>query len=389
MKCPECGTEDFMPEVGCFSCGYLLASQLPERQEAPPGEVVPPLHEALPTPGEGTPPLDGALPISDEELAYSDEDMVYPDEEMPLEQLNEMLTALGIDPLTGPRGAPKPVVETNPAETEPVVTGELLSPEAVESVSAARNNHEDVAERVTETVPEAHVETGVGINEGSTEKAEPETGDNQHTHGIPLTPPDKAPRKVLLAARYVAGPGQRLKTLFRNVSGWAAWISAFGRIVMRRIGAVVTRLVEGGKRRLGMLIPKKAEKAADEPEPETAAVSMDSSSTVPAETDVVLEESVLDSAAEQPEPETPPVAGIHADKELSPLMQQMTKRLFWVGIPVLAILLTVGLLVFVLALRESRQAALAQPAELPQADGYVPWTPAPDPEIEPFRVVGE
>lgn len=385
MKCPECGTEDFMPEVGCFSCGYLLASQLPERQEVPRGAV--------------SPPRDGALPNPDEELAYANEDMVYPDEEMPLEQLNEMLTALGIDPLTDPGSAPKPAAETETAETEPVMTGEPLSSETVENVPAARRNHEDVTEQVTEADPEAHVETAVGINENSTGKAEPETGDARDTHDIPLTPPDTAPRKALLAARYVAGPGQRLKTLFHNLSGWTAGIPAFGRIVLRRAAAAITRLLADGKRRLGTLIPKKAEKTADEPVPETAAASSDSFLTAPvetasaltasADTGVVQEETVLDSTAVEPEPETPLVEGVQAAKEQSPVAQRMRNRLFWVGIPMLAILLTIGVLLFVLALRDSRQAALAKPSELPQVDGYVPWTPAPDPEIEPFRVVGE
>ena len=284
MKCPECGSDSFMPESGCFTCGYL-----------PP--------ELRPTAVE-----DGGEP------------------DMPIETLNRMLTQLGVAPLPDPEARlrpDRPVLPEDGAATEP-----------------------NVPEDAVAGLPDAG-ESSPGLAAAG------------------MAVPGR--RNRLKDVRHVLGPLHAVPAAIGRFAGWMGGIfrtlSDGWRKLRQHAVARFSRQKPGGHART------EAERTGLSPEP---------FGTAPEQNVRVLSVPLVD----------PP-----AEPEAKPVRRNLPQALFWVGVPILALLATLGLLAGVLQLRNLRLAPAASTESSQEAGtrgfAYTPWMPDEEPAPEPFVVIGE
>jgi hypothetical protein len=400
MKCPECGADGFMPEAGCFSCGYLLApgdgETLPEAQktvEASGADEItaPPAGNATDTPAQ-TEPNDQAQADPDTQKQDGPNTGAMDEPDMPLSELNDMLTALGVAPLSDPEAnrsgdQGQPEVETPPEDESSMDAKPLAGDGAPE---------------------DAHASAG--------DAAAPDLDD------IPVWERRSDAKAALADARFVAGPKLRVTRLLKDSFAWvagvfsllggvghrlaervAAGLSSAGNTVARWAGALIRKKPDGGLKKSGT--PEQTGQAeafldADATRDAETMPALDAPPGLDAalDVDMALEaetvqksEAALDAATasaphDAPEPEA---AAPRAKPRRHFLPPKVGRALFWVGLPVAAAMLTIGLLLWVLSLREARVAEPELSPDTAPVSGYVPWTPPADPSLPPFHVIGE
>lgn len=307
------------------------------------------------------------------------------DLDMPLETLNRMLTQLGVEPLSDPEARAQPV------KPDPADEGSLSAVVATEAPVSERSAPEVPGPEFPD--PEEHapeddlLDDGLlprypVLSEDSAEEAPPDIREWSVVRAPLPAPP--MPRKRLRDVRYVAAPLHALTATFRRFTGW--------------LGEIPLVLANGWKHfQLHVLVrfpKKKPDKALPSQTQEASQTQV--ASQVQEASQALESASMLQDPEKnlqtQPNPLVEAAAAVPTDKPLR-VKKPLPQAVFWVGVPLLAILATICLLVGVLYLRELRQAQAASPRDNPKEEPrgwtYVPWTPAAEPSPAPFVVVGE
>ncbi len=270
MNCPHCGAEGYEKEAGCRVCLYLEDTQI--------------------DPAAG--------------------------EEMALPELNRMLEAMGVQPLTDVERASNP-----PKEEDSDIEPEIPFSEAADNLQDTSLQSE---QELLQTQP---------VAEG-----------------------DK--KKRLAAARYSAG-----------------WLS-----VVRQVFSDILHQVARFARKSGTVhkdtSPPDMSDALTTPDESESMEEATKTEEQSLEPELWMEamEADLPLASSQPEPV--PETDLSPDNALLP--EQLTtvrrKWLFWVGVPVLIVILTISVFFLVLSLRRERMEP-DEPASSNLPGMYMPWTP--------------
>lgn len=359
MKCPECGSDSFSPETGCFSCGYLPAATT--RTDPVPAMEGQPLEEASPLsePSVSEEPAVPARTSPETDNQPEGGGGRYADDDLPLSELNRMLASLGVEPF--------------PEETETVQNRNVSTEMADRDVrDTGLPPHKPGGSAVMDGLPPPEADLFTPFLEGMADAGliEPGTQGGYSEENIPdgLLPDSKPlpaavgkphpfSRRQLRAARHVAGPLRSLSVFRNRLSGAAA--AGFARL-HASTGAMLSKWGSGITTGLSLL-----HRAG------------------------TFVESHLARRRQTSAPEAPVEEAQRQGHPLPSVMAKGLQLLFWVGLPVLAAMLTLGMIMGVLALREARLADPNPQPSPPSSWQYVPWTPAPESPPPALRILGE
>ncbi len=347
MDCPRCGREGFDPRTGCMACGYdgVDAS---ETQEDGTGVSLSELNRMLASLG--------VEPITDvgygvrRRDGFPGTETAAPDEVAPMPSESGSLAPVETIPhhSAGTEPAPTPEVPEEPAPA-PKVPEEPAPAPAVPEEPAP-----DFLEASAGTMPERPA-------------AGPAT--------LPV-PGGTDMKRHLRAARHTAAPLRRAGQVLEALAGWAGALAAVPLAVLGKLPAMWKRAFASLRTpRSTRMSGASAQSggSSENPYPETVPAAPGDSAGVYGN-----EPSGAPAAVEP--------ASRMARKGPARTPSRAAGLVFWVGTPVLVVLLTVLLVLGVLRLRTLVQAGRVAPAENTRFE-YIPWTPEPMPVPDPVEII--